>query len=96
MTIQTIITAFTAFLGERVIPLLIAIAFLIFLFNLARYFTLHSQSEDGRARARQLALWGFLALVLLTSIWGVVQIFTTMLDIGGDPVVAPDYGRRGN
>ena len=74
MSIQEFLIGLLLFLNDRVIPLLIAIAFLVFIFNIARYFIIQNQSDTGHAKAKRNALYGILAFVIIVSLWGIVNL----------------------
>ena len=57
-SLQAFLAQIILFLNYVIIPLLIALAFLFFIWNAFRYFILESNSEEGRTKARRLALYG--------------------------------------
>lgn len=59
-------------LGNTVIGLLFALAFLFFLAGVARMF--FSTNEETRQKGRQFAIWGIIGLAVLFSVWGLVNI----------------------
>jgi hypothetical protein len=77
------------FLGWVVIPFLLGMAFLIFIWNAIKYFVIKGQSEEGREKARALALYSILAFVLIITFWGIVNMFNDGLGLGG--VKQPDF-----
>lgn len=60
-----------------VIPLLYAIAFLFFLFGVARFF--FSDSEENREKGKKFALWGIIAFFVLSSVWGIVKLLLSVI-----------------
>ncbi len=85
------LTTILNFLNNRFIPLLYVLAFLFFLINVFRYFIIGSGNEESREKAKQLAIWGILAFVLLFGIWGFVNILIGVFGVGDSPVQVPDY-----
>lgn len=67
------------FVDNAVIPLLYALAFLFFMYGMARFFL--SPSEEAREMGRQHAVWGIIALAVLFSIWGIVRIMLSTLGV---------------
>lgn len=65
-------------LGDTVVALLYAIAFVAFLIGVFRYF-LASQNEEGRQKGKQLMLWGVIALAVLFAVWGIVKLLLATL-----------------
>jgi len=67
---------------NMVIPLLIALAFVAFLWGLAN-FILKSDDEKERANGRRLMLWGLIALFVMVSAWAIVGILENTFFGGG-------------
>lgn len=78
------------FINIVLIPFLFAIALLVFLVNIVRYFLL-SNNIDKREDAKRAALYGILAFVFLVSIWGIVNLFVTGFGFDDQESVCPDY-----
>ena len=55
------------------IPLLIAIGLLVFLWGMAK-FILHAEDEGKREEGRQLMMWGAIGLFVMVSFWGLTKI----------------------
>ncbi len=93
MDIQSYIGVILNFLNQQVIPILVSIGFVFFLWNITRYFIIESGNEESRERARGLAVWGLFALALMVAIWGVVAIFVEALGVGSrnNNAPIPDY-----
>ncbi len=74
MNIQAYLTEILKFLSDIIIPFLIGLAFLAFIWNAYRYFILGGTSEESQEKAKTFALWGIMAFVLIVSIWGIVNL----------------------
>ncbi len=90
MDIQTFLTNIAAFLNATVLPFIIAIAFVAFIWNAFRYFILGGANPAEQEKARTLALWGILAFVLLLSLWGIVNMLVSGLSLTNTGVCS-DY-----
>lgn len=90
-SIQGFIAAITSFIGGTLLPFLFGLALLFFIFNAFRYFVLAGADEEGRKRARQLALYGITAFVFLVSIWGIVNVITAGFGFNTERPLTPDY-----
>ncbi len=88
---QGIIKSLGVFINNTLIPLIFGIALLFFLFNTARYFIIDAENKDSRDKAKNSALYGIAAFVLLVSIWGIVNMFVSSLGITGSDAICPDY-----
>jgi len=60
-----------------VVPLIYALAFLVFTAGMVRFFFLGG--EEGRQKGKQLMLWGIIAFVVMFSVWGIVRLLLTIL-----------------
>lgn len=72
------------------VPLLLAVAFITFLWGMFRYFIWGAESEEDRATGRQVMLWGVVGFVAIVGVWGLVYLVlgTFGLSPGG---AAPRY-----
>lgn len=89
--LEDLIKGFVGFLSDVIIPFLFAIAFLIFAFNVIRYFVLGGASEEGRDKAKNLAIYSVLAFVVLIVFWGIVNTVSSLLGFGGTTQPTADY-----
>ncbi len=60
-----------------IIPFLYAIAFLFFLFGIARFF--FSDSEENRKKGKDFALYGIIGFFVLFSVWGIVKLLLSVI-----------------
>lgn len=69
------------------VPVLIAIAFITFLWGVYKYFILGADNETQRETGRQFTLWGIIGFVIILSLWGIVNLFmgTLGLSVGTAP-----------
>ena len=65
---------------SAVIPLLYALAFLMFLIGMVRLFFMGG--EEARQKGKQFMLWGIIGFVVLFSVWGIVRLFLGILPGG--------------
>lgn len=66
------------FVNGSIVPLFYALAFLVFMFGMVRYFFLE-QGEEGREKGKQLMLWGIIGFVVMFSVWGIVNLLLATL-----------------
>jgi len=90
-TIQSYLIAIMGFINTTLVPLVFALAFLFFLYNVVRYFVVGASDQGARESARSLALWSILAFVLMVSLWGVVNFLVFGLGFGRTVPPCPDY-----
>jgi len=65
-----------------VVPVIFALAFLVFIYGIVKYFFINNGGDEGKiAEGRQFAMWGILGMVLLFSVWGFVNLLLSTLGI---------------
>jgi len=71
-----------------VIPLLIAVALIVFFWGLIKYI---ATSGEGHEQGRKIMIAGIVALFIMVSIWGIIRVIGNTLGIqpGGQQFVAP-------
>lgn len=74
------------------IPLLVTLAVLFFVVNAVRYFIVESDDTASRAVARELGMYGILALVFIVAFWGIVNFFVVSFGfVEDDCYPIPDW-----
>jgi hypothetical protein len=74
---------------NRLIPLVIGIGVLVFLWGLVGYVTAGGD-EEKRKNARSLMIYGIIVLFVMVSVWGLVRILVTTFgtdQTNGPPVI---------
>lgn len=84
----------TGVINYVLVPVLMAIAFIVFLWGVYKYFILGAADEKSRTDGRQFTLWGVIGFVVILSLWGIVNIF--MSTLGLSVGTAPAYPTIGN
>ena len=90
-TLHALFKNITTFLSTVVIPFLLAMAFLFFAFNAFRFFILNGSNEQGREKAKALAIYGIAAFVLIIVFWGVVNLLSKSIGYEGKAQPKSDY-----
>jgi len=67
---------------NRIIPLIIGAAMLVFLWGVLRY-VLAESDPAKRAEARSYMVWGIIALAVMVSVWGIVRLLQGTLGVSG-------------
>ena len=91
MNIQTFLVNILTFLNGTIVPFIIALAFVIFLWNAVRYFIIGGSNEDDQEKARSLATWSIGAFVIIVSLWGIVNLLVSSFGFGNSRAIIPDY-----
>lgn len=65
---------------KGIIPLLYALAFIMFLVGIVRYFFFGG--DEAREKGKQLIIWGLIGFFVIFSVWGIVKLLLTTFRIG--------------
>lgn len=73
---------------NKIIPILFALALLVFFWGLVKYILGGAEDKD---KAKNLMIWGVVALFVMASVWGLVKFIGTAVGVGTDaaPSVNP-------
>lgn len=77
------------FINSFVIPFIWAIAFVIFIWGIFQYFIAGGADEEKRSQGKQLMIWGIVAFFVMSSVWGIVNVFKGTFQFGNSNT--PDY-----
>jgi hypothetical protein len=81
LTFKTFIESIVDALNIYVVPLILALIFLAFIWGVANYFFLQGANDQARAKGRQLILWGVVGMVVLLGLWGIVNLALSTLNL---------------
>ncbi len=73
-------------IGKRLIPLLASVAFLAFVWGVAKY--IRASGQKNASDSKNLLIWGVIGLFVLVTIWGIVAFLKSELGFG-DGLVIP-------
>lgn len=83
-------------LVSSIIPLLLALAVVMFVWGVVKYFIIGAGEEAKRTQGKQFMIWAIIALVVITSVWGIVKILVgTFPGLRGYNTVLPGVKPRG-
>lgn len=88
-TLGQLVADFILFLSKYVLKLLLALIVLTFLYGLMKYMFKGQGSDTARSEGRKLMLWGIIGIFVITSLWGLVAIFTAF--VGHKSIVIPQF-----
>lgn len=71
------------------VPLVFALAFIVFIWGIFRYFILGGHDESKKKEGRSLMIWGIVGFALMVSVWGLVHILTGTLNINNSQQLPP-------
>lgn len=69
-----IVTDLIDFINGTLVPLVFAVAFIVFIFGIFRYFIMGATSEDKRKSGKELMIYGLVGFAVMISVWGLVNL----------------------
>jgi hypothetical protein len=81
----------TCTIASNVIPFMFALAVAMFIWGAIKFFIINADEESKREQGKQFMIWGIIAIAVMISIWGLVNILgaTFGVDTGVLPTVRP-------
>ena len=70
------VTYIITFINKTLVPFLLTLAFLFFIYGVFKYFILGGDNDEKRNEGKQAVLWAVIAFVVVASIWGIVKLLT--------------------
>jgi hypothetical protein len=71
-------------INNVIVPVLFAVAFIVFLWGAFDTFILGANSEEVKERGKNLMLWGLIGFFVMVSVWGLVNILTGTVSFGNN------------
>lgn len=63
-----------AIINNVLVPLIFAVAFIVFIWGIFNYFIAGGANEEKRKEGRSLIVWGLIGFFVMISVWGLVNI----------------------
>ncbi|MEX0913129.1 MAG: pilin [Candidatus Paceibacterota bacterium] len=82
--VDTFVGNITTFINNVIIPLIFAIALVVFIWGIFKLF-IHKNAEEAE-QGKKLALYAIVGFVLMVSIWGIVNVVASGLGLSGKPL----------
>lgn len=75
-TIFSLINGIIIFINDYLVPLIFAIAFIMFLYGVFRGFIANGGNEAKRTEGRKFVVYGVIGFAIMLSVWGLVNLIT--------------------
>ncbi len=82
-------------INNIIVPVLFAIAFIVFLYGVFETFIIGAGNEDVKEKGKGLMLWGLIGFFVMVSIWGLVNILTGTVTFGNNSGVTGGTPKAG-
>lgn len=87
-SIQDAGTTIINIIDNVLVPIIFALAFLMFIWGIFRYFIQGGHDEEKRAEGRNLMIWGLIGFFVMVSVWGLVHVLLGTFNL---QKTAPSY-----
>ncbi len=81
---QTLLKNILDFINTVLIPFIIGIGFLVFVWGMFKYFIAGGADEEKRESGKQLMIYATLGFVLIIVFWGIVNLLTNSIGLEGE------------
>ena len=79
-------------LVNQLLPFVITLTLLVFLWGIFK-FVMSGGNEEARKQAKGFIIWGLIALAIMVSVWGLVNLLIQTVGVDNTPPPAPTpYG----
>ena len=79
----------TGFINNILIPFLLTLALLFFIYGVFKYFIQGGDDEEKRKEGKNVVMWAIIGFVAIVSIWGIVNLITSGIGLPGDNLDFP-------
>lgn len=70
-------------INNVLVPVLFAIAFIVFLYGIAKAYIFSTGDEEAVKSGHKIILWGVIGFVVMVSLWGLVNVVANSFGLGG-------------
>ncbi len=81
-TVTSFLTNVLSFINNALIPFILGIGFLIFVWGIFNYFIVGGANEEKRAQGKSLLIYAIIGFVVIIIFWGLVNVLAS--GIGGE------------
>ena len=88
-SVQTAAQFVITLINTVAVPLVFALAFIVFIFGIFQYFILSHGDEEKQSTGRSLMLWGLVGFLVMVSVWGLVNILIGTFNLNSNVPTYP-------
>ena len=70
-------------INDVLVPVLFAVAFIVFIYGVAKAYIFSGGDSEAVSQGHRLILWGLIALVVMISLWGLVNVVANTFGLQG-------------
>lgn len=81
-TLSEYLNSFIGFIDRVLVPLVFAVAFVVFIWGVFQYLIAGGANEEQRDKGKQLIVWGVVGFFVMVSVWGIVNVLVGTFQFG--------------
>lgn len=85
-TVSNFLNNIRNFMNNTLVPLIFALAFLVFLWGMFQTFILGGGDEEKQKKGKQLMMYAIVGFVVMVSLWGIVNLVAQGFGFQGDTI----------
>ena len=87
--IEIVVDNLVSFINGTLIPAVIALAFLFFVWGVFQFFIAGGADEEKREKGKSLMIYSIIGFVLIVVLWGLVNLIATSFGIDNEIIKVP-------
>jgi hypothetical protein len=76
-----------SFINDYLVPFVIGLAFLVFVWGVFKYFVLGGSDEEKQSEGKSLIIYAVIGFVLILSVYGIIELVADGLGFSGDETI---------
>ena len=80
----------TDFIGDVLVPFILGIALLLFIYGIYMFFILGATDQEKRKDGKKFLLWSVIAFVIILSVWGIVNLIASGIGLDSEQLQRGD------
>jgi hypothetical protein len=88
-SIQDAAGAVTQIINGVLVPLVFAIAFIVFIWGIFQYFIAGGHDEEAKEKGKSLMIYGIVGFFVMVAVWGLVNILVGTFNLNQAPPPLP-------
>ncbi|HYF29208.1 MAG TPA: pilin [Candidatus Paceibacterota bacterium] len=88
--VQQLAISVIQFINGILVPLIFALAFIVFIWGVFQYFIAGGHDEEKKESGKSLMLYGLIGFFVMVSVWGLVNILVTSFNLNKQQPSVPE------
>lgn len=86
---EILLSGILRFANDALIPFILGIGFLFFVWGMFKFFIAGGANDEAKAKGKSLMIYAVLGFVIIIIFWGVINLLTQSIGLGGDALRYP-------